>query len=848
MRQNAQNSNESQSALRQPTLERVVSGPKGNGLAQLQTLADASPTVQRLEALKPAADPRRLSRSQDKNNDVNGRLPRVLQRNMENLSGIALDHVRVHRNSSAPSTVAAQAFAQGRDIHLGAGQERHLPHEAWHVVQQAQGRVRPTLRAGGLDINDDAALEREAAQMGARAASTTADAEHGEESRSSLARAPVQNKPVVQRLAGMEIELRIPFYGNTHGVPTDDASFLSASAQSLGAGARTQVANFLYGGLAYGASYGKVAGHFDISADHTAWRKSHLALRKHIEKTHIKKPSGPTPSMSNLEYRTTALEERGATSDTTMQEIANEVRDHAVDSAARATSGNSASLAAPVAGQFTGIPLAALRALLAGDGVGLNLLNAMDNSLDPSLYYQTTVGALPSEIPALFEEGAKDIDAQQGTGNPKAGLLREAVTRARMALNTKLVADFVKTMESGNRESLLGWMTLVAQYLLAYQLEVSSYRYMVNGSGLLVKRSGTNKNLVPYLSKTYLTDSIDALPAAVRPTLAGPHADNWKNIMYALWYHCSKKNFDLIAALGLTDYEGQTYYNPKKKKKGKPKEAGNVKHGEMLDVVPTDYWVYGLLERTDLGKAHVQTGNKLTLDAGQEHLAPEINIRGEQAIPLEDRASQYKASFGDPRDIAHANERMMDIWNAAKDRRMLSTQLRANYQARHTELVNVFADYAGVLPLVPDLNALHARFTPLAANPGDLDGAVEVMAPIIRDLRNWSAANSDADVALDLLRPLINKANWSKQGSALIGKKTPKGVLLLRKELSAGNDAQTTLDNLGVIAFARLTKGGSRAQVTADLYNLLYGATRRIGTATGWTNFANRYTAVNGAV
>ena len=69
----------------------------------------------------------------------------------------------------APAAVGALAYAQGSDIHLAPGQERHLPHEAWHVVQQRQDRVRPTASAGGVAINDDAALEQEADAMGARA-------------------------------------------------------------------------------------------------------------------------------------------------------------------------------------------------------------------------------------------------------------------------------------------------------------------------------------------------------------------------------------------------------------------------------------------------------------------------------------------------------------------------------------------------------------------------------------------------------------------------------------------------------------------------------------------------------
>ncbi len=78
--------------------------------------------------------------------------------------------MKVHYGSDRPAQLNALAYAQGADIHLAPGQEAHLPHEAWHVVQQAQGRVRPTLQMkGGVPINDDAGLEREADIMGARA-------------------------------------------------------------------------------------------------------------------------------------------------------------------------------------------------------------------------------------------------------------------------------------------------------------------------------------------------------------------------------------------------------------------------------------------------------------------------------------------------------------------------------------------------------------------------------------------------------------------------------------------------------------------------------------------------------
>ena len=93
-------------------------------------------------------------------------LPDELKSGVENLSGFAMDDVRVHYNSSKPAQIQAHAYAQGTDIHIAPGQEKHLPHEAWHVVQQKQGRVKPTLQMKGVAINDDGGLEKEADLMG----------------------------------------------------------------------------------------------------------------------------------------------------------------------------------------------------------------------------------------------------------------------------------------------------------------------------------------------------------------------------------------------------------------------------------------------------------------------------------------------------------------------------------------------------------------------------------------------------------------------------------------------------------------------------------------------------------
>lgn len=99
-------------------------------------------------------------------------LPDNLKSGIEHLSGHSMDDVKVHYNSAQPAQLNAHAYAQGTDIHIAPGQEKHLPHEAWHVVQQKQGRVKPTIQLKGIiNINDDKALEKEADIMGINAVS-----------------------------------------------------------------------------------------------------------------------------------------------------------------------------------------------------------------------------------------------------------------------------------------------------------------------------------------------------------------------------------------------------------------------------------------------------------------------------------------------------------------------------------------------------------------------------------------------------------------------------------------------------------------------------------------------------
>jgi hypothetical protein len=136
-------------------------------------------------------------------------LPDNLKSGIENMSGYSMDDVKVNYNSNMPGQLNAHAYAQGTDIHVAPGQEKHLPHEAWHVVQQKQGRVKPTMQMkGNINVNDDAGLEKEADEMGAKALQRKL-----EDSEISMVKNSVTQKK-------SKVVQRVGIADNSHGIIT----------------------------------------------------------------------------------------------------------------------------------------------------------------------------------------------------------------------------------------------------------------------------------------------------------------------------------------------------------------------------------------------------------------------------------------------------------------------------------------------------------------------------------------------------------------------------------------------------------------------------------------------------
>lgn len=217
-------------------LQAIANGGAHNQqAAQLHSIANNHNLQTQLMGKLEEEEPLQGKFSTIQRKEDNTGLPNNLKSGVESLSGHSMDDVKVHYNSSKPAQLQAHAYAQGTDIHLGPGQEQHLPHEAWHVVQQKQGRVQPTKQLKSkVNINDDAGLEKEADLMGAKALQMKV-----ESSAAILNKAPKSGKKVAQ----LKGEFKSAFEANSGlakaAVKTDLSSYQAYQTlfeQKLGVG------------------------------------------------------------------------------------------------------------------------------------------------------------------------------------------------------------------------------------------------------------------------------------------------------------------------------------------------------------------------------------------------------------------------------------------------------------------------------------------------------------------------------------------------------------------------------------------------------------------------------------
>ncbi|MFW5835296.1 MAG: DUF4157 domain-containing protein [Pseudomonadota bacterium] len=338
-----------------------------------------------------------------------------LRRGMEQLSGLSLEGVRVHRNSAEPGKIGAHAYAHGRDIHLGPGGEAHLGHEAWHVVQQAQGRVRPTVQAKGKAINADPTLEAEADRMARRAATLDVDAV------TETARpASFGDGSTIQGRFGFEIEVPI-FFTTDYGA---------------GDGRR--------------GDPGTIAidrGTYEVKADHNMDLSPLLTYANQHQNGGVDRfPGGP----SIIELVTKPLDEFVAT-ETAVRNLATTMAQWTKTAHTSAVAGDN-----KLVGNY----------YVGSDSPQRTLQNTQG-------YFQATYGIKLSKVPEAFKSTAKAAEASGSTDATSIAQLKSAakagpaVVKALKKTRTSHGRRVQEVVPKHDLEMLAGFASLLGNYLIA---------------------------------------------------------------------------------------------------------------------------------------------------------------------------------------------------------------------------------------------------------------------------------------------------------------------------------------------------------------------------------------------
>ncbi len=198
--------------------------PKVSEAAKSAALSEQQHTPSFSFAHIPIDDPVQAPRNtlEQRRGNTTG-LPDRLKDRIESLSGMSLDDVKVHYNSSNPAQLQALAYTQGTEIHVAPKQERYLAHEAWHVVQQKQGRVQSTMHLQGRAINNNAELEHEADVMPTRLV------QGGKQQSTVRQSAYSPRNSTIQRVSSLQVGQRVKVHTGRRQEPIISGTIKSVS-------------------------------------------------------------------------------------------------------------------------------------------------------------------------------------------------------------------------------------------------------------------------------------------------------------------------------------------------------------------------------------------------------------------------------------------------------------------------------------------------------------------------------------------------------------------------------------------------------------------------------------------
>lgn len=422
--------------------------------------------------------------------------PRMLAQRMRHnmLLGDTVQRVKNETQSGTERTaqLSTLAYAQDGDIHVAAGQEHHLPHDARHAMQQrspARGQNSKASKAAPLHV-----------------ASTAS---------------------VVQRLTGYEVETNIPVYSADNDI--------SGNLTDKGNNAVTDpIKHFLAGGLKYDGHYGEhPEGHYTISSDHNNLQTPHGNMIRSLMLAGFLKEGWKHRALANIEYITPARDELAKGGRLEHQADITAVKTHMATTAGLAK--QDARVAVPPPGRqiFTGIPKSALIQWITANGADRSILESdidlLISLINNQAYVQETSGTLPSDIRALYTEASTKL-TESSPNHLLSKIMAELLTRS-VTLSGEIFQALTAPPAAfeTHQAAVKGYISLMASYVLA------DYVSKTNVLG----ENSTEKNLLPFLSKTPLHNTLGALPVAVLPSNSIEHQNTWDRIRTLLVQKCT---------------------------------------------------------------------------------------------------------------------------------------------------------------------------------------------------------------------------------------------------------------------------------------------------------------------
>ena len=394
-------------------------------------------------------------------------LPPQIRAPMERAFQSDFSAVRLHEGAPAAAlnrSMGALAFTVADDVFLGDGtaetvQTDVLAHELAHVAQESGG-----------------ALQRLRRKVDGRAA-------------------------VVRRLLGFEVELRVPTL--SRGTPNN------LGAVRDGPEPDPLISTFFAGGRENKAEMGVYRG-ITLESDHDSTMarlgKAYLKAIGRRDPDAVK--DATYNKLSNLEYKTAALDELAPGSTAEFRRLAETIDGHAqqlFDNSPRTAMGN-----IPGAMQFqTGVPVAQLTTWLANSPHSQTravALKELQNHITWHMYVQATVGVLPSGLAKLFESQAERLPVSTKKGDREDVTQDAASAVVRLSKQFRMLPEFHSIGLPRTAEAALeGLFTLAASYAVG--------RAMAQTTAI----AGSEKNAVSLFNKLSSNAAVsDAMPSTLK--------------------------------------------------------------------------------------------------------------------------------------------------------------------------------------------------------------------------------------------------------------------------------------------------------------------------------------------